>query len=167
MANNYYGIRIMHDNPLEADLKQKLSRLLFLDPDISAESAYSITKNYLQEEVADRFIQRMTTKLIMMEPREIEKGFFRKIRRWLHLHGFPNADEMIDFCVVADKEMADIVSYLKNLITDMPEIKPVKFRVFLYYYGSFMKIEEHDALLDKYSEVRDRHDGNREGKNVK
>jgi hypothetical protein len=149
-TENYFGIKTMKSNPLDNNVKQKLSRLWFLDPDITAENVRTMTHTYIWLPRANSMIERLENYLQDSDIEEIEEGIMHKISAWGRLNGFPSYEELSDIEEYLPDSVDEFITSVLLLLIENDETEPRVFTEFLEKYAPFLQSWEIDAALDQY-----------------
>lgn len=149
-TENYFGIKKMKNNPLDISVKQKLSRLWFLDPDITAENVRTMTHTYIWLPQANSMIERLEKNIRKSDIEDIEAGIMLKIIAWGHLNGFPTYNELADVEKYLNCSVDEFISSVLFWMIEIDETNPQLLMEFLDKYAPFLSGGEIDAALDQY-----------------
>lgn len=157
---NYFGIKSMKNNPLDTAFKQNLSRLWFLDPDITASKARTMTHTYIWHPQAKSMVERLERNLRQNEKDEIADGILEKILEWGILNGFPTYEELSGIEEYIGSSAESFIRWILSLLLDIDVTETAVCAEFLEKYSSYLSQNETDAVLDLYLKGKELNKGN-------
>jgi len=154
VPNNFFGITELQKNPLPNDIKQQLALVLFLHPNISAEEALTISKNYITKSSAEAYINRMQEDLDSIDYRKVRKALYEDFKNWIAYHNFPVYEELvyIEYSYAKPTWKADDMEYeLCKAMTNATNLGTQRWIKYLYAYAHTMSLQSIDYYLDQYN----------------
>jgi len=150
---HFYGIQYMEKNPLAVDLKQKLSRLLFLHPDYSGEKAARVARNISNAKDAQNFIACNEDELLFLEQSFLQSLFFAKLETWFEHHALPTYEELEEIAVFFGRNVCTLIFELQ-LKLRLHYSPKEKRRLELLQYSELFNDSIINEILDRYIDSR-------------
>ncbi|HPY82808.1 MAG: hypothetical protein M0R02_01910 [Bacteroidales bacterium] len=154
LSNNFFGITELQTNPLPNAIKQQLAFVLFLHPNVSAEEAMIISKNYVTKSSTEAYIDRMRESLDSIDYRKVRKALYEKLESWIVYHNFPTQEELRCIQHTYNKPTwtaEDMEDELYFTVINAFEYGAQRWIKYLHAYAHKMNIQTIDYYLDRYN----------------
>jgi len=147
---NYFGIPSMKSNPVNHKIRQELSSMLFLHPEISPEDARIIGHTYITDDRATALYNRLFMEILEIRKEDIHKQIILSIEDWVTINHFPSMADLREIEYFAGNSAENIMHiFYKFLVDDLCFISEVYLK-YVQAYGPFLSKKMMDEVLDFY-----------------
>lgn len=147
---NFYGLVSFVENPLTLETKLELSRLLYLNPKVSAESARTISKTYCYDLFAQKLLSRMREQVNSADPKDVYTNICDNMHVWIKTNGLLTLSEVANLRYSPLITPDSYVDMAKSIVLKDEELDINLWNKFLQFYHWVLSESEINELLDVY-----------------
>jgi hypothetical protein len=147
---NFYGLVSLIENPLTLETKLELSRLLYLNPKVSAEEARTISNTYRYDFFALRLLSRMREQVQNADNKLIYTSICDNLHLWIKTNGLLTLSEIVNLKFDPLITPNSYLRMVKNILLKEKELDLNLWNKFLGFYHSVLPEDEINELLDAY-----------------
>lgn len=147
---NFYGLVSLVENPLTFETKLELSRLLYLNPKISAESAKTIATNYRYELFAQKLLSRMREQVNNADNKDIYTNICDNMSSWIKVNGLLTLSEVVNLRYSPLITPDTYVNMAKSVVIQDKKLDVKLWNKFMQFYYHVLSENEINELLDVY-----------------
>jgi hypothetical protein len=147
---NFYGLVGFIENPLTLETKLELSRLLFLNPKVSAESAKTIASTYRYELFAQKLLSRMREQVQGADTKDVYTYICDNMYSWIKTNGLLTLSEVVNLRYSPLITPDTYVDMAKSVVIQDKTLDLKLWNKFLQFYHVVLSESEIDELLDVY-----------------